>query len=227
MTGSATSTREIRRREDLDVRQLHDSDRVAAQRELAWASPHPASSSVVPASVNTPSPARPVASIASERPSTARRRRFDPFDDEPPARHGDAAVRERGAAVDASARRRCRRRRGRRRPRPRPARAPATSSARKPTSGHSTRTVPFDERVARAHVGDLGVDVGAAAGRSAHRCREREPPVRQRHAGLHEIELASRTPARRRTGRCARVSPPVSATAPRGSPMRSNSEPDS
>ena len=149
-----------------------------------------------------------------------------------PRRRGPTAARRRGHS---------RRRRGRRR----------VGSATVPPTSRSTATRsrdllelrrqqrekadvgPLDaqpcrrRRVARAHVGDLGVDVGAAAERSAHGGRELERARRSASCRPARDRAPSRTPARSPNATLARVLPPVSATAPRGLPMRSNSEPDS
>ena len=187
--------------------------------------PASASSVVVPAIVSTPSPACPVASICSTRPSLLvavasimsttspqRGTLMRPFDNAArPSTVGSSTV-------------------------------PATSRSTASSAGHllelrrqqseeaqigplDTQIAP-DHRVARKHVGDRRAQI--------RRCRRPccAPSPRDRHgppsascrpaACASSVANACSSPNRMR----ACVVPPVSASAPRGSPMRSISEPE-
>ena len=188
MTGRRDVDREIRRREDLGVRQLHDADRVAAQRELRG-----------PAGVRVEHASCPRASARRRRRGPSRRDRASGRRCSSPwlrcaRRRAPSAARRCGRSTRRrgrrrSARRRCRRRRGRRRARPRLRSSSGDSSVRKPTSGHSTRTVP-STRESRARTSAIWPSTSALPPlvlRTAAVSSSRA--VRQRHAGLHEVEL--------------------------------------
>ena len=120
----------------------------------------------------------------------ARRRRLIPSTTSPQRGTSMRPSGEGGAAVD--------RRLGDRaadaevdgRSRPRRCSSSGDNSARNADVGPLDAHGAVHARVARAHVGDLGVDVGAAAApfcaRAAVSARR---PLRQRHARLHEVEL--------------------------------------